>query len=197
MEPSISGLDDFVGIGGPCEGFRFCFVVLGDEAVDGGLQVDDGLEDAVSEPSPGQFGEEALDGVEPRTRCWREVEGPARMPVEPRHYLRRLVGGIVVEDDVDDLARRNVALDPVQKANELLMPVALHVLADNLAGQRVEGGKQRGRAIALVIVGWWPRAPSSAVIRVGCGRAPVSGSSRRWKAPRHGQAARRRGRRYR
>ena len=41
-------------------------VVLGDEAVDGGLQVDDGAEDAALQPPPGELGEEALDGVEPR-----------------------------------------------------------------------------------------------------------------------------------
>jgi hypothetical protein len=32
-------------------------VVLAHEAVDGGLEVDDGVEDAALEPSPGEFGE--------------------------------------------------------------------------------------------------------------------------------------------
>jgi hypothetical protein len=51
-----------------------------------------------------------------------------------------LVGGVVVEDGVDGLADRDLALDGVQKADELLMPVALHAAADDLAFQHVEGG---------------------------------------------------------
>lgn len=33
-----------------------------------------------------------------------------------------LVGGVVVENDVDDLACRNVSLKGVEEADELLMP---------------------------------------------------------------------------
>ena len=64
--PTFNGCDDLVGIGGPCEGFR---VVVGfcDEAGDRGLEVDKGMEDTALEPPLGEFGEEALDGVEPRT----------------------------------------------------------------------------------------------------------------------------------
>jgi hypothetical protein len=43
--PSFDGGDDFVGVGCPYEGFGlgigFC-----NEAVDGGLEIDDGVEDA-------------------------------------------------------------------------------------------------------------------------------------------------------
>jgi len=63
LEPSVSGGDDFVGIGFPDEWLRFLGVVFVDEAVDGGLKIDDGMEDAVLEPAPGEFGEEALDGA--------------------------------------------------------------------------------------------------------------------------------------
>ena len=38
--PSSDCGDDFVGVRGPCEGLRFG-VGLGEEAVDGGLEVDD------------------------------------------------------------------------------------------------------------------------------------------------------------
>ena len=64
-----------------------------------------------------------------------------------------LVGGVVVEDDVDGLACRNVPFDLVEEADELLMPVALHVLADDRSVQHVERGKERRRAVALVVVG--------------------------------------------
>ena len=65
MEPSVSGGDNFVGVGFPDEGIGVGGVVFADEPIDGGLEIDDGMEDAVLEPPPGQFGEEALDGIEP------------------------------------------------------------------------------------------------------------------------------------
>ena len=49
-------------------------------------------------------------------------------PVEPGADLGMLVGGVVVEDDVDHLAGRHLGLDRVQEAHELLMAVALHVV---------------------------------------------------------------------
>jgi hypothetical protein len=63
------------------------------------------------------------------------------------------VGGIVVEDDVDHLAGRHIGVDGIEEADELLMAVALHAAADDLAIEYVERGEQRGGAVALVIVG--------------------------------------------
>ena len=39
---------------------------------------------------------------------------------------------------MDDLACRDIALDLVQEADELLMPMALHVLAHDLTGEHVQ-----------------------------------------------------------
>ncbi|MDQ0506427.1 hypothetical protein QOZ94_003236 [Xanthobacter agilis] len=64
MDPFVPCSDDGVWIGAPDEGLRG-LVVLADEAVDGGLEIDDGLEDAILEPPAGQDGEEALDRVQP------------------------------------------------------------------------------------------------------------------------------------
>lgn len=62
--PSFDSGDNLVGIGGPGEGVGLV-VMLGDEAVDGGLQVDDGAEDASRQAAFCQLGKEALDRVEP------------------------------------------------------------------------------------------------------------------------------------
>ena len=67
MEPTVSSCDDFIAIGGPCEWLGFASIVFVDEAVDGSLQINDGMEDAVFEPSPCQLGEEALYSVQPGT----------------------------------------------------------------------------------------------------------------------------------
>ena len=46
--PASDGGDDFIRIGGPDEGL-WALVVLGKEAVDGGLKVDERVEDAAFE----------------------------------------------------------------------------------------------------------------------------------------------------
>src|SRR6516162_3948179 len=62
------------------------------------------------------------------------------------------VRGIVVDDRVDRLSLGNVRVDLIEEADEFLMPMALHVAADNGAVENIERGEQRGRAVALVIV---------------------------------------------
>ena len=65
--PSPDGGDDLVWVLGPAEGSRVG-VGFGDEAIDGGLQLDDGAEHAAFQSSRGQLGKEAFDGVEPLMR---------------------------------------------------------------------------------------------------------------------------------
>jgi hypothetical protein len=66
LEPPISGSNDFVRVCAPLEGRGICFAVQFDEAVDCGLEIIDGSEDAMLQPAAGEFGEEALDSVQPR-----------------------------------------------------------------------------------------------------------------------------------
>lgn len=54
-------------------------VVIDEETIDGGLEIDDALEDPTLEATLGEFGEEAFDGIEPTGRCGREMERPAWM----------------------------------------------------------------------------------------------------------------------
>ena len=69
-----------------------------------------------------------------------------------RAHLRMLMDGVVVEDRVNDLADRNFCLDGVEETDELLMAVTLHVAADDRAVEDIEGGEQRRRAMAFVIM---------------------------------------------
>ena len=149
MVPSFDGCDDLFGIGGPCEGFGV-FVGLFDEAVDGGLEVDEGAEDAALEASFGELCEVALDGVEPGAGGWCEVEGEPLVAVEPGPDPWMLMGGVIVEDDVDGLVGGGFGVDQVQETDERLMAVALHVAADHGSIEPVESGEQGGGAVALV-----------------------------------------------
>src|SRR5690349_8610716 len=54
---------------------------------------------------------------------------------------------------MDQLAHRHLALDSVEEADELLMPVALHATSDHSASQHVKGGEQGGCAVTFVVVG--------------------------------------------
>jgi len=143
---------DFVGIGGPSEGAWECWLCSARKRLMGrGGQ--GASENAAPEATLRRFREEARDGVEPRTRGRRELKGEALMAVEPGAHVEMLVGGIVVEDDVDCLVGRQLDVDGIEKTDELLMPVTLHVPPDDGAVDDVEGGKKCRRAVPHVVVG--------------------------------------------
>src|SRR6478672_4464273 len=87
------------------------------------------------------------------------MEGETRMAIEPFADLRVFMGRIVDEDAMDSLFGWDLSLDLVEKADELLMPMLLHAASDYLAFEHVEGGKQGGGAVALVVVGHSGDAP--------------------------------------
>jgi hypothetical protein len=118
-----------------------------------GRAVQDRSEHAALEAPVGEFGEEALDGIEPGGGSRREVEGPARVFCEPFLDFFMLVGGVIVDDRVDRLSLADLRVDLIEVADELLMPMTFHVAADDGAIENVEPGEQCGRAVALLVVG--------------------------------------------
>jgi hypothetical protein len=89
--------------------------VLGEVALDGGLQVDDRMEATAADALASERREEGLDRVEPGARGGREVEGPARVTLQPRPNRGVLVGGVVVDDGLNQLAGRDSAFDGLRK----------------------------------------------------------------------------------
>src|ERR1700693_5663079 len=81
------------------------------------------------------------------------------MTPQPFPNLEVLVGAVVVENDVNNLANRNFGLDGIQEADELLMAMTLHAATDDSAFQHIKSGEQRGGAMDLVIVGHGGAAP--------------------------------------
>jgi len=55
--PSFDSGDNFVRIGCPCEGFGLV-IMFGEEAVDGGLEINDGVKNTAFQAAFGEFGEE-------------------------------------------------------------------------------------------------------------------------------------------
>src|SRR6266566_4902653 len=78
---------------------------------------------------------------------------------EPFAHFRVFVSGVVVNDRIDHLSLGKMRVDVIEETDELLMPVAFHVAADDGAVENVEGGEQRGCAVAFVVVGHRPGAP--------------------------------------
>ena len=64
-----------------------------------------------------------------------------------------LVGGVVVQDQMDLQVVGDLSVDGLEEFQPFLMPVPRHALADDHAGQHVERGEQGGGAVALVVVG--------------------------------------------
>lgn len=83
----------------------------------------------------------------------------AGMLVQPGLHLGRLMGGVVVENQMDVARFLHGPIDPAQKAQELLGTVAGHAVADDQARLDVQRGGERGGAMALVIMGHRRRAP--------------------------------------
>ncbi len=65
----------------------------------------------------------------------------------------RLVGSVVVHDEVNVHFFRHVSLDGVEEVAELFGALPLLVLADDLAVPGVERGEQTGCAVARIVVG--------------------------------------------
>jgi hypothetical protein len=124
-------------------------VGFSDEAIDGGLKLDNRCKDATFEALLGKLGKQAFDGIGPGAGSRGEMEGEALMAREPGRDLWVLMGGIVVEHHVDRFVGRHLTFDGIEKADELLMPVALHTAPDDLAFEDVEGGEQGGGAPRL------------------------------------------------
>jgi signal transduction histidine kinase len=77
-----------------------------------------------------------------------------------------LVRGIVVDDDMDVPFCRGCGINDVEEADELLMAMALHALADDLAFEDVEGGEQGRGAVSFVIVGDDKRGKATRVVGI-------------------------------
>ncbi len=61
------------------------------------------------------------------------------MTGEPLSNLGIFVGGIIIQDDRNDLAGRNRSLGGVEEANKLLMPMTLHAPFKTMAIVRRDG----------------------------------------------------------
>ena len=86
------------------------------------------------------------------------MERPSRITFEPSANIEMLVGGVVVDNGVNGLSGRNLLLDDIEKSDEFLLAMTLHVATDHRAVEDVHRGEQCRRAVPLVVVGHGSRA---------------------------------------
>src|SRR5882672_10913701 len=108
----------------------------------------------------------------------REVDMIMRTTGEPRLDLGRLVGGIVVHDDMDLEPIGDVSIDLLKEVQELGRPVSLVAFADDEARCGAERCEQRCPAVPYVIVRPARLCQASSAGPAARDPAPGSGSSR-------------------
>ena len=65
-----------------------------------------------------------------------------RVTHEPAGHLRHLVGAVVVHDDVHFTGGGELRIDPLQKLQELLVPMTPMAVPDHFPGGDVQRRKQ-------------------------------------------------------
>ena len=149
--PSFDGGDDLARVFCP-DKWLWVGIGIGDEAVDCVREFLERTKHAALEAPLGQEREQTFDSIEPGCRGRSEVEDKARVASEPFQDFGMLVRGVVVDDDVDGQLRRHSGVDEVQEADELLMAMTLHALADDFAFEHVEGSEQGRGAMTFVVM---------------------------------------------
>ena len=129
-----------------------CIVLL-HEGVDFTSQFLDVGEGAAADGLLGDEPEPALDLVDPGGVGGSAVHMVAGSARQSGFDFGVLVGGVVVYDEMDIQRLGHVGVDVAQEGEELLVPMASFVLREHCAGSDVQGGEQRGGAVANVIVG--------------------------------------------
>ncbi len=110
----------------------------------------------VAEASPtdafvSDFSEPSLDQIHPRARNRDKVQMKSRVSPKPRFHPGVLVGAVIVHDQMQ-IELGSLGIDLLEETDEFLMPLPLHSVANHLAVEHAQSGKQRGRAVAFVVM---------------------------------------------
>jgi hypothetical protein len=120
--------------------------------VDSGDQVFDAPEAPSSNRLLRNETEPSLDLIEPGRIGGRVMDVKARSLCQPNSNVGMLVGGIVVDDEMDGKIVGHGFVDSLEEAKKLLMSVAWFAFGEDGPGGDVEGGKKGGGAMANVVM---------------------------------------------
>ena len=132
-------------------------------AADGVLELAGAAVRAAPKLFLGQRREPSLDQVEPRSAGRREVQVEAWITQQPALDRRSLVGGVVIDDQMQLGRGRHRLVDGLKELAKLDCPMPLMQLADHGASFEVERREQVGRAVPQIV----RRAPLGLAGRIG------------------------------
>ena len=124
-----------------------------DEVVDSGDEVFDAPEATSANRLLGDEPEPTLDLIEPGGVGGSVVDVEAGPLCQPESYVGMLVGGVVIDDQMNIKTIRHGLIDALEELKKFLMTMACLALRQDCAGGDVESGKQGGGAMANVVVG--------------------------------------------
>ena len=150
--PSLPRFDAVFGIPAPAERTGVVGVVVRNISFDRRDAFLQRVENRILQSLPGELREDPLDGVHPRRRGRRDVEGPVGTALQPRVDFGRLVRRDVVADDVHRGFGRDPRGDRIADGAELRRAVPFDRPADDLAGGGVQGRQPAGRAVPPGVV---------------------------------------------
>ena len=101
----------------------------------------------MAQDRPGEFGEEALDEIEPGTMLGREdkCEASRRSSLEPGSCFSRYVRGMIIEDQLDGGAGWISGVETLEEFDKLPAAVAISDESVDLPGKQVDSGQQAQR----------------------------------------------------
>src|SRR5258707_8642604 len=126
--------------------------MFADVAANGGDEGGNTAERATAQALAGELGEEALDEIQPGGASRGEVKMKSRVLREPRLHRGMLVGAVVVENEMEVVTARGLPIDRVQERDEFGVGVARLTPLDDMPFEDIQGRKERGRAVPLIIV---------------------------------------------
>ena len=127
---------------GPDEGF-WVGVAMIDPCDDSRLEFGNAVEDAAAYLLARDLGEKAFHEVEPGRGCWDEVQLEAWMALKPALHGIRLVGRVVVDDQMEIETRERLLVDLLQELDEFLGTMARQAFADDLCRLPRRGRRTR------------------------------------------------------
>ncbi len=116
------------------------------------FQIARAAKDATPQLLLGQESKPTFDEIEPRGTGRSEVQLKAWALDQPALNSGSFMSTIVVEDQMDVEPWRHFRIDLVEKLAKLQRTVSAMKLTDDLASLSVQGGEQRSRTVALVIM---------------------------------------------
>jgi len=129
--------------------------------VDGLNQFRHTAKHSAAEALGGEFPEEAFHQIEPRATRRREMHMKAGVPYEPLLHRGVLMGGIVIDDEMERFVRGRLSINEPQEFQPFRMAMARETGGDDGAFGHIQRGKQGGGAMAFIVM---RHRPTSALL---------------------------------